>query len=345
MKLSIIIPVYNAENFLARCIDSLMHQNLDAALPEILLIDDGSQDGSYAIIKEMERAYPNVRGFHKENGGVADARNYGIDRATGTYLYFLDGDDYLAYNTLPVLLESMEQNNLDVLCFNSIKTTAADRTKSDTALEPQNPEVMDGIAYIAKKEFQVEVWRYIIRSEFFYATGIRFELDKALEDPIFTVRLFIAAKRMAKVPIDVHRYKQEPTSVINRPGRAHAERILKDLGNLAIYYHDLIQEYKQIDHPYKTGFLKQLEAKKQFFAYFSIVRAYSGNFNFNYIWEILQRMKPINAYPFTAIESKNDKLAQRLLYIFNRKHLLYVLFSGFRPLSNLKNKIRTTIKN
>lgn len=268
MKLSIIIPVYNAENFIARCIDSLMHQNLDAAHYEILLIDDGSQDRSYTVIKEMERAHTNVRGFHKQNGGVADARNYGIDRASGTYLYFLDNDDYLAHNTLPLLLETMEQNRLDLLCFNSIKTTEVDRIKSDTTLQTDNPEVMDGITYIAKKGLDSEVWRYIIRSEFLFATGIRFELDKALEDPIFTVRLFIAAKRMAKIPIDVHRYKQEPTSVINRSGKAHAERILADLGNLAIYYNNLIQEYKLIEHPYKNGFLKQLEAKKQFFVYY-----------------------------------------------------------------------------
>jgi glycosyltransferase involved in cell wall biosynthesis len=345
MTLSIIIPVYNAENFLSRCIDSLMHQNLDVKRYEILLVDDGSQDNSYAVIKEMEQAHSNVRGYHKENGGVADARNYGIDRASGTYLYFLDGDDYLAYNTLHIILESMEQNNLDILCFESIKTTAADRTKSDTGPITENPEVTDGITYIAKKGFQFEVWRYIIRREFFYATGIRFALDKALEDPIFTVRLFIAAKRMAKIPVDVHRYKQEPTSVINRPGRTHAERILSDLGNLAVYYNDLIREYKLLEHPYKTDFLNQLEAKKQFFAYYSIVRAYSGNFSFKYIWIILQRMRPIKAYPFTALEHKDDKLAQRLQYIFNRKFLLYLFFNGFRPLSNFKNKIRSILKN
>ena len=81
MKLSIIVPVYNMEKYLSRCIDSLLVQ--DVKDMEILLIDDGSTDGSGKIIEEYVTVYPFIKGFAKENGGLSDTRNYGIERALG----------------------------------------------------------------------------------------------------------------------------------------------------------------------------------------------------------------------------------------------------------------------
>ena len=94
VKVSIIVPVYNVEQYLGKCLDSLVNQTLQEI--EILVVNDGSPDNSQRIIDDYVRRYPNkVRSFTKENGGLSDARNYGMQYATGKYVAFLDSDVYL----------------------------------------------------------------------------------------------------------------------------------------------------------------------------------------------------------------------------------------------------------
>ena len=93
MRLSIIIPVYNAEKYIKNCLDSLLRQNVGGI--EILCIDDGSTDFTAKIIKTYVEKYPFIKYYYKDNGGQSSARNYGIDKARGCYLWFVDSDDYI----------------------------------------------------------------------------------------------------------------------------------------------------------------------------------------------------------------------------------------------------------
>ncbi|MDO4763454.1 MAG: glycosyltransferase family 2 protein [Flavobacteriaceae bacterium] len=94
-KVSIIVPVYNVENYLAKCLDSLVNQTLQDI--EILVINDGSRDNSQSIIEEFQAKFPlKIRAFQKENGGLSDARNFGLDRACGEFIGFVDSDDYVS---------------------------------------------------------------------------------------------------------------------------------------------------------------------------------------------------------------------------------------------------------
>ena len=93
-KVSIIVPVYNVEKYLAKCLDSLVSQTLEDV--EIIVVDDGSKDNSKQIIDEFQTKYPDkIKSFVKENGGLSDARNFGLDRAIGEYIGFVDSDDYV----------------------------------------------------------------------------------------------------------------------------------------------------------------------------------------------------------------------------------------------------------
>ena len=97
-KISIIVPVYNVEQYLRRCIDSILNQSFTDF--ELLLIDDGSKDSSGEICDEYVARDSRIRVFHKENGGVSSARNLGLDNAMGEYITFVDADDYLLCNTI-----------------------------------------------------------------------------------------------------------------------------------------------------------------------------------------------------------------------------------------------------
>ena len=97
MKVSVIVPVYNVEKYIKKCLNSLVNQTLDEV--EIVVVNDGSPDNSQKIIDEYTKKYKNIKSYVKKNGGLSDARNYGIKKATGKYISFVDSDDYI-----PVLL-------------------------------------------------------------------------------------------------------------------------------------------------------------------------------------------------------------------------------------------------
>lgn len=114
-KVSIIVPVYNVEKYLKRCVDSLIRQSL--AEIEILLIDDGSTDRSGELCDELAGADLRISVYHKENEGQGIARNLGLQKATGTYVAFLDSDDYYDPDTCRDLFELMEHTQADLCCY------------------------------------------------------------------------------------------------------------------------------------------------------------------------------------------------------------------------------------
>ena len=95
MKLSIIVPVYNAEKYLHRCVDSLLAQDLNSEEYEIILVDDGSTDDSPKICDEYSEKYSQIKTIHKVNGGVSSARNVALDVTKGEYICFVDSDDWI----------------------------------------------------------------------------------------------------------------------------------------------------------------------------------------------------------------------------------------------------------
>ena len=112
-KISVIIPVYNTEKYLRRCIDSVLAQTYQDF--ELLLIDDGSKDSSGAICDEYASQDTRVRVFHKENGGVSSARNLGLDHARGEWITFVDADDWMADDMLQQMLDTADAEGADVV--------------------------------------------------------------------------------------------------------------------------------------------------------------------------------------------------------------------------------------
>ena len=119
-KVSIIIPIYNAEKHIATCLDSIVTQPFKDW--ELILVDDGSKDSSLLLCENYAQKYPNIRIFPKENGGVSTARNYGLQKAHGEYVLFVDIDDYLAENFFTALQDSSTKEDIIFLqykCFDN----------------------------------------------------------------------------------------------------------------------------------------------------------------------------------------------------------------------------------
>lgn len=107
--ISVIVPVYNAEKYIEECVNSLVTQTYPNM--EIILVDDGSKDGSFSVCKKLAEKYKNVTAFHKENGGVASARNYGIHKSSGQYIGFMDNDDYIEPDMFETLISELKKTD------------------------------------------------------------------------------------------------------------------------------------------------------------------------------------------------------------------------------------------
>lgn len=121
IKVSVIVPIYNVESYLTHCVNSLLDQDFDQNY-EIILVDDGSMDKSGAIADNFAKQYDNVYVIHKKNSGLSDARNTGIEKASGKWLAFIDSDDYVSKEFLNIMFKSAEKEQADlVICgFNRV---------------------------------------------------------------------------------------------------------------------------------------------------------------------------------------------------------------------------------
>ncbi len=142
MKFSFIVAIYNIEKYLDKCINSLINQTYRDF--EILLIDDGSTDSCSEICKKYVEKDKRVRYFRKENGGQASARNLGIENATGDYIWFVDGDDYISEEALEKLQNELSKKQYDILCFNACK----DRNSKITPAEMYNSLIENDKKYM-----------------------------------------------------------------------------------------------------------------------------------------------------------------------------------------------------
>ena len=195
IDLSIIIPVYNVENYLRRGLDSILLQPSSITY-EILLIDDGSSDKSGAICDEYQSNFPNVFVSHIENNGVAEARNLGISLSKGNYLYFMDPDDFLSDNFFDKISSNLKQK-WDVLCFgyNEIKENR------NTVLSCR-PHFYTHCGLLGKNEFRNEfielfktdmmynVWSRIYNKTFILKHDIRFPNKQIGEDTLFNFQVY-----------------------------------------------------------------------------------------------------------------------------------------------------------
>ena len=184
MKFTIIIPVYNKEKYLRRCLDSVVNQTCRDF--ECLLIDDGSTDNSNAICKEYEANFSFFRVYEKENGGLSDARNYGIERASGEYLAFLDADDCIDKNLIYICETVLKNHDVDVIAFgmvSAVKTVSFDYKNEMPYITKD-----DNLIYnILNSNTGVSVCNKVFKKALFY--NLKFIKGRLFEDQFIIFKL------------------------------------------------------------------------------------------------------------------------------------------------------------
>lgn len=206
LKLSIIVPVYNVEKYLERCVNSLLHQDIDKSEYEIILVNDGSTDSSYEKAEKLKEENANIVLFTQENKGQSAARNVGLDIAKGKYIMFVDSDDYIEKNVVGRLLDMTETNHLD-LCFYQMSFDYQDGSRLMGKKRVfKNDVVYDG-EYLLLHGIEVSaVWLNIYSSKFLLSTGLKFYEGIIHEDVEFCYRMYPLAKRVMFSDMIVYHY-------------------------------------------------------------------------------------------------------------------------------------------
>ncbi|MGJ8739159.1 MAG: glycosyltransferase, partial [Zobellia laminariae] len=285
------------ELYLQECVDSLLNQELNTSEYEIIIVNDESKDNTLKIALDYSKENAHVKVIDKKNAGVGAARNSGFDLAQGDYIYFLDPDDYLAENTLPVLLKLAIDNDLDILTFKTKSVVEKKYPVSDNLGDQLTPlTIEDGISYIAHRKHQNEIWWYLIKRDFIKNTGIRFIEGKWMEDAILTAELFCQAKRMAHLNLDVHRYRILPTSAMRNKSPEHYNKVIYDNANAAHAFDKLIVTIPS-NHPNAEACINRLKTRQQSFVFFLMVRLMKSDISVSEIPAMLSDFEKIDAYP------------------------------------------------
>ncbi|MDN5853936.1 MAG: glycosyltransferase, partial [Actinomycetia bacterium] len=205
--MSVILPIYNVEQYLAECLDSLLSQSHRDV--EIVVVDDGSPDGSRRIAESYARDDSRIRIVTRENGGLGAARNTGVAHASGEYLTFVDSDDKLPPAALSKLLQSARGSGSDVIA-GAIQRFRSDRAWKPTWVEPLHSEPRTGITIddfpaLVRNNYTCSK---LFRRDFWTEQGLAFREGVSYEDQPLVTQLYIAAARIDVVPDVVYLYRQ-----------------------------------------------------------------------------------------------------------------------------------------
>ena len=242
-KVSIIVPIYNVEKYLERCIESLIEQTLEDI--QIILVNDGSTDNSGKIAKEYAIKHQDkIIYLEKENGGLSDARNYGIPYATGEYIAFLDSDDYIDKEAYKEMYNKAKQENADYVECDFV-WEYPNKLKEDKQIEYKNKKEM--LAFV-----RVVAWNKLIKREIIEKNNLKFPKGLRYEDVEFTYKLIPHLTKVSYVDKCFIHYTQRENSIANVQN-ARTSEIFTILDNVISYYkeNNLYKEYEdEIEYNY-----------------------------------------------------------------------------------------------
>lgn len=306
MKVSIIIPVYNTEKFLIECLESLVNQTL--ASKEIIIVDDGSTDNSYKILKEYSERYKFVKVFKKENGGQSSARNLGLSKASGEYIMFVDSDDFIELDTLESMTLIADKYRSDIVRGKYIYCN--ENGESEKYDKPEDLHYynhpLKGKRYLVEairsNRYDIAPVVNCIRKSYLDQINLQFIEGFFYEDQEYTLKLLtLGDPIVVQTNKYFYHYRINSQSTTKTHSLKKAKDILNVIGEMIVY----------ID---KSDFPKEIEK----YAYMTVSYAFS-------------HMAIISL----GLEKRNQKLFNKMI----SKHLkkLIIKYPTYRTNTNIQN--------
>lgn len=247
-KISIIVPVYNTEKYLEKCLESLVNQTLENI--EIIVINDGSTDNSPNIIEKYEKLYPEkIKAFTKPNGGISSTRNFGLSKSSGEYIGFIDSDDYIEHNMYEELYKKAIEGDFDVTICNTtlvyeneVETNTLKMYIDDDIINKE--KIKESMNY-----FYPVLWDKIIKRSLIYNTEgsyLEFENGVWYEDMQWLIKLYPRINSIGVVNKPLHYYLQRGQSITYTYNDKLYD-IINNMDNVIEYYknNNLYEEYKE----------------------------------------------------------------------------------------------------
>lgn len=240
-RVSVIVPVYQVEQWLPGCLDSLLLQSFQDF--ELILVDDGTKDGSVAIMEAYQKKDSRIRIIHKENGGLSSARNAGLDVARGEYVAFLDSDDTARPDWLREVMAAADRDRADLVLYNYCKVEGG---QISAPFLPIRDEQFDFDIYPLERYFYKywmpyvhgqEAWSRIYRRSLIEDNHLRFALNKDVfaEDTLFSAMTLMHARRLTALSKPYIDYLQRGDSLMGQPKPRLAARLMELSVRLCAY--------------------------------------------------------------------------------------------------------------
>ena len=246
--ISVIIPVYNVEKYLPKCIESVLNQSYSNL--EILLIDDGSPDACGKLCDDYAAKDPRIKVFHKPNGGLSDARNYGMRHATGEYINFIDSDDWVDEHYIETLYRLLTDNNADLsaitLCSVNENGDEIGRKRSGTQTVFDDCTAIESMFYQDGLPWCAQAKLY--KKELF--DGIEFPVNVLMEDKATTYKIFAKCQKIVFAELPHYKYLVRQGSIMRSSFSEKRLRSFAVQEELNVFIENRYPQFRSITHAY-----------------------------------------------------------------------------------------------
>lgn len=321
MLLSIIVPLYNCENEIKRCltsiIDNIENCNNHRNEIELIIVNDGSTDRSLNIAESAALPYSYIKIISQNNKGISGARNSGMDVAVGKYIWFIDGDDYITPDTISNLLEIILHNDLEILSFSFIHGSDDALSKHQIKQNFNNiSDIISGEEYIAKYQYSPYAWAYIFKKQLATDNNIHFMVGRTMEDTMFTTPLFLMATRFATVDAECYYYVIRENSITQNQSIAHQNKLINDYIFVAQYLTKILTQIN-----IEGRHFARIEDRRNSFIFFTLIKVL--RYSPKRIDDIIAILQNNGLYPFKQLCPNNypDIKYRILCWCMNRQYI------------------------
>lgn len=248
-KISVIVPVFNTEKYLRRCLDSIINQTYKDI--EIIIVDDGSTDNSENIIIEYKKEYSDtIKYFKREHAGIAETRNFGVENVSGEYFVFVDSDDYIENTLVESLVENVSNTSVDVIKYKMIIVKHNNEQKINGPIF-ENKTGEQAFNELCFKDVLIDTpCLYLFNSKFYKENNFRFLEDTYHEDFGLIPLILVKANKVKSLEIYGYKYIQVEDSITRNE---NYEKTTKRANDLFIHYDNMIKELKKMEINKKTA--------------------------------------------------------------------------------------------
>ena len=261
-KLSIIVPVYGVEKYIDKCLNSLVKQSLKEI--EVIVVNDGTKDNSQKIVDKYVKKYPDkIKSYIKENGGQGSARNYGLKKASGEYIGYVDSDDFVEKDMYKKLYNKAKENNYDIVVCGNYNVSEDYQNKNIDAFINNYNTDLENIFF-----GKMAVWNKIYKRDILIKNKLEFKEKVWYEDLAFTLKAIMNSNTFAFIDEPLYDYLIREGSTMNNSNVQRNLEILDAFNDILSYIqHNKKEEYFSkieflaIDHIYISAIVRVLKAE------------------------------------------------------------------------------------